>query len=208
MIFHDVEQNSEEWFNLRVGKVTTSKLGVIMANYGKAFGEPAKKYAFRLAKEQLTNEKTEEETFTSKHMENGHTWEPVARGRYEEESFYSVLNGGFCQSEKYNNVGGSPDGLIEGFNGGIEIKSVTDYVHRSTIKRDSFDPSYKWQLLGNMWLCDLDWIDFISYGITYTESKKLFIHRLKREDNLIDIEKIEPRLEEFLKLIEEEKKYL
>ena len=54
MIFHDIVQNSDEWFELRKGKVTTSNLGLIMANYGKAFGEPAKKYAFRLAKEQVT----------------------------------------------------------------------------------------------------------------------------------------------------------
>jgi hypothetical protein len=207
MIFHDVIQNSEEWFNLRLGKPTTSKFGVFMANYGKSFGEPAIKYAFRLAKEQITGQREEEDYYTNKHMENGHTWEPVAKSSYEEKTFYVVENGGFCQHEKYN-VGGSPDGLIGSFGGGIEIKSVIDYTQRKTIKRNSFDPSYKWQLLGNMWLCDLDWIDFISYGYTYTENKKLFIHRLKREDYLKEIEMITPRLEDFLKLIDDEKKYL
>ena len=207
MIFHDVVQNSEEWFNLRLGKPTTSKFGVFMANYGKTFGEPAIKYAFRLAKEQVTGLRDETESYSNKHMENGHTYEPVAKLRYEQETFYTVENGGFCEHEKYN-TGGSPDGLITVFNGGIEIKSVIDYTQRTTIKRNSFDPSYRWQLLGNMWLCDLDWIDFASYGYSYTEEKKLFIHRLKREDHLEDIEKIEPRLVEFLELIEKEKKYL
>ena len=36
--FIDVEQNSDEWYELRGGKLTSSKLGTIMASYGKAFG--------------------------------------------------------------------------------------------------------------------------------------------------------------------------
>lgn len=206
--FHDVQQNSEEWFALRVGKATTSNFDKILANYGKSFGDPAKKYAFRLAKEQVTGIRSEEESFSNKYMENGHIWEPVARQEYEFETFNDVTNGGFCQSLIYENVGGSPDGLVPLDNGGIEIKSVIDWTHRATIKRNSFDPKYKWQLLGNMWLCDLDYIDFISYGYTYTEEKKLFIHRLLRDDYEKEISMIQPRLEQFLELIESEKKYL
>ena len=37
--FIDIEQNSDEWYELRAGKLTSSKLGLVMANYGKAFGE-------------------------------------------------------------------------------------------------------------------------------------------------------------------------
>lgn len=207
MIFHNVEQNTDEWFALRVGKVTTSKFGVFMANYGKSFGEPAKKYAFKLAKEQVTGEKLDELNYSSKNMENGHLYEPIAREEYENKTFETVLNGGFCEHSNLKNVGGSPDGLV-GNNGGIEIKSVIDWTHRNTLKRNSFDPSYKWQLLGNMWLCDLEWIDFISYGITYTKEKQLFVHRLLKEDFTKEFEMIDNRLKEFLDLIELEKSYL
>jgi hypothetical protein len=207
MIFHDVLQNSDEWFDLRVGKVTTSNFGKFMSNYGKAFGEPAKKYAFRLAKEQVTGVKTDEESYSNKYMELGHEWEPVANSEYQFKTFNEVTNGGFCEHETFKNVGGSPDGLV-GSDGGIEIKSVIDWTQRNTIKRNSFDPAYKWQILGNIWLCDLEWLDFVSYGYNYTESKKLFIHRVNRADYLEEIEMIEIRLKEFLELIEDEKKYL
>ena len=207
MIFHNVEQNTDEWFNLRLGKPTTSKLGVIMANYGKAFSDTAKKYAFKLAMEQVTGEKSEEETYSNKYMDAGHEYEPIAQREYEQDSFNIVTNGGFCQHEKYN-VGGSPDGLILDSNGGIEIKSVINWTQRNTIKRNSFDPSYRWQILGNIWLCDLDWLDFISYGYNYTKGKKLFIHRVNKNDYLEQIETIEPRLIKFLELIESEKKYI
>ena len=207
MIFYDIEQNSDEWFNLRAGKPTTSNFSKFMANYGKAFGEPAQKYAFKLAKEQVTGVKSDEESYSNSFMDLGHEWEPVARAEYEEQTFNVVSNGGFCESEKYN-VGGSPDGLILDSNGGIEIKSVIDWTQRNTIKRGSFDPSYRWQILGNIWLCDLDYVDFISYGYNYTNDKKLFIHRVTKEEYQNEIDLIEPRLEQFLELIEQEKKYL
>ena len=208
MIFKDVKQNSEEWFKLREGVATTSNFSKFMANYGKAFGEPAKKYAFKLAKEQVTGKKSEEESFSNKFMELGHEFEPVALNAYEDKTFNLVSNGGFCLSEKFEGVGGSPDGLILSDNGGIEVKSVIDWTQRNTIKRNAFDPAYKWQILGNIWLCELDYLDFISYGYNYTEEKKLFIHRVTREEYKDEIDLIEPRLIEFLELIEKEKSFL
>ena len=53
-IFHDVEQNTEEWYQLRLGKITSSNFGAIMANDGKDFGDHAKKYAVRTALESIT----------------------------------------------------------------------------------------------------------------------------------------------------------
>lgn len=207
MIFHDVQQNSDEWDILRVGKTTTSKFGVVMANYGKVFSEPAQKYAFKIAKEQVTGVKSNEESYTNSFMDAGHEWEPIARLEYEAFTFNTVSNGGFCQHDTKLNIGGSPDGLV-GYKGGVEIKSVIDWTQRKTIKRGSFDPAYRWQLLGNIWLCDLDWIDFVSYGYNYTEGKRLFIDRLEKDAYQEQIDMIEPRINDFQDLIEKEKKYL
>lgn len=208
MIFHDIQQNSEEWDKIRIGKVTTSKFGIFMANYGKSFGEPAKKYAHKIAMEQVTGERYDEERYSNEFMSAGHEWEPIASNAYQEKEFYQITNGGFCESEKYENVGGSPDGIVKNHKAGIEIKSVIQWTQRTTIKRGSFDPSYRGQMLGNIWLCDWDWCDFVSYGYKSTESTKLFIDRLTYSDHKEYIDKIEPRLEQFLELIEEEKKYL
>ena len=207
MKYHDIEQNSEEWFDIRVGKVTTSNFGKLMANYGKEFGDTAKRYAFKIAKEQVTGVKTDEESYSNKYMDAGHEWEPVACNEYQKKTFEIVTNGGFCQHETLLSVGGSPDGLVDS-NGGIEIKSVIDWTQRNNIKRGKFDPAYKWQILGNIWLCGLDWLDFISYGYNYTEEKKLYIYRATREEYQAEIDKIEPRLKEFLELIEKEKEHL
>ena len=46
--FYDVPQNTDEWMALRLGKATASQFGTFMANYGKEFGDPAKRYALVL----------------------------------------------------------------------------------------------------------------------------------------------------------------
>ena len=143
LIFHDVPQNSDAWQALRLGKATASNFGSFMANAGGAFGEPAKRYALQLALERLTGIKAEH-SFSNEHMERGHEQEPVARIMYEEDTFSEVTNGGFFDCGEY---GDSPDGLI-GFDGVLEIKSVTAPTHYATIRRGSFDPAYRWQLIG------------------------------------------------------------
>ena len=58
MIFHDVEQNTDDWQALRCGKATASNFALFMANFGKPFGEPAKKYALQIALERINGVKT------------------------------------------------------------------------------------------------------------------------------------------------------
>ena len=171
--FHDVKQNTDEWYQLRAGKPTSSKLGTIMANYGKAFGEPAKKYAVDIAVEQLTGRPTPS-VYSNKHMERGHEQEPVARMLYEEQKFCDVTNGGFWGDDYF---GCSPDGIV-GEKGCIEIKSVIAHVHYANIKRNGVDPAYKWQCIGNLFFTGSDWIDFISYCEQFPDDRKLFTHRM------------------------------
>ena len=139
MIFHDIQQNTDQWYDLRGGRITSSNLGCIMANFGKAFGDPAKKYAINIAIEQITGRPIPS-TYTNAHMERGHEQEPLARMLYEEETFSEVANGGFFCDDL---IGCSPDGLIDD-SGVIEIKSVIASVHYANVKRGSCDPAYKW----------------------------------------------------------------
>lgn len=170
--FHDVEQNTDEWLQLRSGKLTSSKLGVIMANFGKAFGEPAKKYAVDIAIEQITGKPIVSD-YTNAHMERGHEQEPIARMLYEDETFCDVSNGGFFGN---NALGCSPDGLVSDC-GVIEIKSVIPSVHFANVKRQNFDPAYKWQCIGNLMFTGRDWIDFVSYCEGFPPDKRLFTYR-------------------------------
>lgn len=196
MIWHNIQQNSEEWEQLRLGKVTASNFGTIMANDGGAFGEPAKRYALQLALEIINNQKAEY-SFTNQHMERGHEQEPIARMLYENEYFIDVTNGGFFDCGDY---GDSPDGLVDD-DGVIEIKSVIASTHYATLKRNSFDPSYKWQLIGHLDCTGRDWVDFISYCSDFPEHKQLIVYRLNRSDCEQDIERLINRRNQFIELV-------
>ncbi len=199
-MFHNVEQNTDEWFALRAGRITSSALCKAMANYGKAFGEPAKKYAVEIAIQQITG-KTIGEGYSNEHMERGHEEEPLARMAYENEYFCEVGNGGFFECE---DEGCSPDGLV-GEEGVIEIKSAIPSIHYSRIARQSFDPAYKWQLAGNLRITGREWIDFISYCSTFPEGKQLYVHRSYKDDFVEEFEMIDARLDEFRILIDASK---
>lgn len=198
MIFHDVEQNTDAWMALRIGKATASNFGTFMANEGKAFGDPAKKYALQLALERITGKKSDI-SFSNEHTERGHEQEPIARMMYEDENFVDVTNGGFFCCDEY---GDSPDGLV-GSDGVIEIKSVTAAVHYATLRRGSFDPAYRWQLIGHIECTGRDWVDFTSYCCDFPEGKQLITHRLHRSECLDEIERLQARRRAFLDLVNE-----
>ena len=196
--YFNVAQNEQEWYNLRAGLVTSSKLNCIMANYGKAFGEPAKDYAVDIAIEKITGNPSDD-GYSNSHMDRGHEQEPIARELYEDELFCDVDGGGFFCNDM---VGCSPDGLV-GKDGLIEIKSVIRKVHYKNVKRQSIDPAYRWQILANLMFTGREWIDFVSYCAGYPESKRLYVCRVYASDCAEQFEMIMARLSEFMELIGE-----
>ena len=198
MVFHDIPQNSDEWFALRLGKATASKFGTFMANDGKAFGDPAKDYALQLALERATGQKADS-GYTSPDMERGQALEPVARQLYEEANFCDVLNGGFfCWGE----FGDSPDGLI-GLDGALEIKCVQPKAHFATLRRKAPDPAYRWQLVGHLDCTGREWVDFVSYCPEFPEETRLLVHRVTASEVAEDIERLRARRADFLALVRE-----
>lgn len=199
MRFYDVEQNTDEWMALRLGKATASNFACFMANDGKAFGDPAKRYALQLALEIMTGRKADY-GFENEHTKRGHEQEPIARQLYEDTTFSQVTNGGFFCHKTY---GDSPDGLV-GQDGGIEIKCVVPDTHKANLKRQSFDPAYRWQLIGHLDCTGREWFDFVSYCSDFPEGKQLFIHRLYRQDYQEEIERLRVRRAQFLQLVQQE----
>lgn len=196
MIFHNVQQNTDEWQTLRCGKATSSNFGLFMANFGKAFGEPAKKYALQIALERINGFKLDT-GFSNEHTERGHEQEPLARMRYEDDYFTKVENGGFFDCGLY---GDSPDGLV-GSEGGIEIKSVIASTHYANLERGTFDPAYKWQLVGHLDCTGRKWFDFCSYCSDFPIEKQLIVYRLHRDEVDDELRMLNERRQEFLELV-------
>ena len=203
-MFHDVEQNTDEWLDLRVGNLTGSAVKEVMANYGKVFGEPAKKRAISLARELVTGKRSVTSSYSNSHMQRGHEQEPIARALYESENFVTVSNGGFFES---NGLGCSPDGLV-GSDGLIEIKSVVDHVHYNTIKRGGFDPAYKWQIYFNLKVTGRDWIDYVSYCADFPEETQLYTFRVSANECDEYYRMLDLRIHDFFNLVNNAKKII
>lgn len=201
-VFHDVDQNSPEWEQLRAGRIGGSFVGKVMANYGKAFGEPAKALAVRIAIEQITGKPLGTQ-YRNEHMDRGHEQEPIARAMYEDRFFCDVDRGGYFS--KGDDEGVSPDGLVCD-DGLIEIKSVIETTHYANIKRGGVDPCYYWQVINQLRITGRAWCDFVSFCATFPEGKRLFVVRIYA-DKLNDFFKmIDARIEEFRALIDDAKK--
>ena len=197
--FYDIQQD-DDWLKIRLGFITSSNFACIMANIGKKFGEPAKKYAMRLAVESVTGNKIE--TYTNQNMLDGIEKEPIARELYEEQTLQSVTNGGFMT---YGEYASSSDGLILE-DGMIEIKSVIFSTHFANMERGKEDPAYKWQLQGQMFVYDRKWVDFTSYCDVFPKNKQLNVVRIYRDEEMIS--DLKGRLLEFNELVNNYKEIL
>lgn len=195
--WHDVEQNTDVWVQLRVGKATGSNAGCYMANGDGAFGEPAKKYALQIALEIATGRKAEF-SFSNDHTERGHEQEPIAKMHYEDAEFVTVTNGGFFDCGDH---GDSPDGLL-GTDGVLEIKCVTAAVHYANLKRNSFDPAYRWQLVSHLDCTGRDWVDFVSFCSEFPEASQLIVYRSTRDDFKEELLRLAERRAKFLELVQ------
>ncbi len=182
MIIHDFVQGSDEWIQVRLGKVTASKFSDVMA---KGAGKTRKTYMIQLATEIM--EQIPVVSYFDKNMEAGQEKETAARRYYEMITDCPVKEVGFVQLD--DNVGASPDGLI-GTDGGVEIKCPTGKVYTEYLLNDVFPTPYKAQVQGNLMVTDREWWDFMAYRPENTK-RPHFIKRIFRDEDYIKEMKIQ-----------------
>ena len=170
----DCQQQSEEWFAARLGKVTASKFSEVL---NKKTGRGL--YMRKLAAEILTG--LAEESFHNKIMDNGAETEAEAKEYYSKLFGVEVNLVGFIEKDEW--IGCSPDGLI-GDDGTIEVKCPLGSTHIDYIIRNTMPPVYVPQIQGQLWVTGRQWCDFVSY-VPAMSSKPLHSIRIKRDDEYI-----------------------
>lgn len=153
-IFEDLEQGTEEWFEVRRGLPTASNFATIMA---KGEGKTRSQYMRKLAGEILTGELAEQ--FSNVHTERGNAMEDEARQAYAFVENAEIKRVGFIRN---GNKGASPDSLV-GANGGLEIKTALPHIQIDRLERDRLPPEHRAQVQGNLWVSEREWWDFVSY---------------------------------------------
>lgn len=173
----DCEQGTDDWFKARMGIPTASEFSTILAkgkDGGKSVGRAT--YMMKLAGEILTGEPME--AYSNVHMERGKLLEDEARDGYAFMRDVDPARVGFVRN---GNRGCSPDSLI-GDNGGLEIKTALPHIQIDRLIKGTLPPEHKAQVQGNIWLCEREWWDFVSYC---SPRLPLLIVRVPRDDGYI-----------------------
>ena len=177
-------QGTEQWFEMRRGKITASRISDIMAS-GRG-GKPSatrENYLIELALERVTGNVTED-GYTSHAMRRGTEVEPIARAEYEISTGYDVDQVDFVDHEYLANTGASPDGLVRK-DGMVEIKCPQPKAHLETLRSREIDRKYMLQMQWQMECADRQWCDYVSYNPDFPERLRLVVSRVKYDEPMV-----------------------
>lgn len=189
----DVIQGTPEWFALRLGKVTASKVADIIAKTKSGPSASRANYAAQLIAERLTG--TCEPSFTNAAMQWGTDKEPEARNAYCFRNDCDVVEVAFVDHPTIAMTGASPDGLV-GDDGLVEIKCPNTATHLDTLQSQTIPSKYKTQMAWQIACTGRQWCDFVSYDPRLPERMRLFVKRVHREE--LGIPELEAEVSEFL----------
>jgi len=194
-----VEQGTPEWHQLRLGKVTASRVADILAKTKTGPSASRNNYLIELALQRVT--KALEESYTNSAMEWGIQTEPQARVAYEVKTNNFVDQVAFIDHPTIANFGCSPDGLV-GSDGLIEIKCPNSATHWSYIKDNAPPNKYFIQMQAQMAVTGAKWCDFVSFDPRMPERSQLLIVNVPRDPEFIS--SMEEEVKQFLSEVEVE----
>ena len=186
-------QRTEAWFSDRLGKVTASRIADMRKRTQKGWAASRKEYMADLIAERLSGEHIPGGTGAARRW--GQEIEPEAKRAYEFYRDAEIVDVGFVPHSVIADAGTSPDGLV-GEDGLVEFKCPTVLTHLETLETDEIAPEYIQQMQWQMACTGRSWCDFASYDPRYPEDLKLYVQRVKRDDDLIS--EIEKDVREFL----------
>lgn len=188
MIIHDVQQGSYEWHQLRLGKITSTRLKKVLA-----------KDNLSLVDEIIAEEETgfaDDDGFVSEEMQRGIDLEPIAIKEYEALTGTDVTRYGFLQSDRLPILCQSPDGYV-GTTGAVEVKCPKTKTHIKYIRMGKIPNDYKEQVWCYFMVNPaLQWLDFISYDPRLAK-KPIWVLRINRADIQEEIDTAWAELEKF-----------
>jgi len=194
-----IQQGTPEWHQLRLGKVTASRVADILAKTKTGPSASRGNYLIELALQRVT--KTIEESYTNAAMEWGTQTEPQARVAYEVKTGNFVDQVPFVDHPTIAGFGCSPDGLV-GDSGLIEIKCPNSATHWSYIKANEPPNKYFIQMQAQMAVTGAKWCDFVSFDPRMPERSQLLIVSVPIDREFILF--MEAEIKQFLSEVDKE----
>lgn len=193
-----MDQLSEEWFAIRCGKVTASRMGDLMATTRSGPGASRATYMGELIAERLTGKPAER--FQSEAMKWGVDNEPHANAAYVFFRDVQIDPVGFVAHPSIANSGASPDGLV-GVEGLIEIKCPQTATHIETLLSETIYVRYIYQMQWQMACTGRQWCDFVSFDSRMPPNMQMYCKRFQRNEKTIA--ELESAVKSFLREMED-----
>ena len=169
-------QRSAEWYAARLGLVTASKFGEVMAKgRGSAPSARRQTYLNHVVAERISGELSE--NYTGADADRGIAYEDEAIRAYEFQTDATVKRIGMVRNDI---AGASPDGLV-GDEGLVEVKAPRRHHYIRMILSDDPAADYRPQIMGQLWLSERAWCDLC----LYSPPLPLFVRRVPRDDDYI-----------------------
>jgi putative phage-type endonuclease len=177
-----IDQRSDDWFAIRLGKATASRVADIVARTKSGYSASRANYAAQLVCERMTGSR--QESYTNAAMQHGIDTEAEARAAYAFTNALEVEEVGFIDHPALHFSGASPDGLV-GSDGMVEIKCPISATHIDTLLNDTIADKYVVQMQWQLACTGRAWCDFVSYDPRLPEAMRLYVRRFPRDDDRI-----------------------
>ena len=180
----EAEQRSLDWFAARVGRLTGSRAGDMLATIKSGEAAARRDLRAQLVVERLTGQ-SQEDGYINAVMQRGIDLEPDAFAAYEAHSGHLVRRTGFL-SHPTLMVGCSLDGDVDDFAGIVEVKCPKSATHLEYLKSGRVVPSrHVPQITHNLWITGAQWCDFVSYDDRFPPELQLWVVRVPRDEAAI-----------------------
>jgi len=201
-----IEQRTDEWFAQRLGKVTASRVGDVIAKTKTGPSASRDNYATQLVLERLTNAKGE--FFTNAAMQWGTETEPMARQAYELKRGVFVDEVGFIDHPTIDMSGASPDGLVDK-TGLVEIKCPESKTHMEYLMSGKPPSKYIPQMMWQMACTGREWCDFVSFDPRFPTNLQILVVKVEYDPTYVRMLELEITqfLDEVSKKVEILRKY-
>ena len=194
-----VEQGSLEWHQMRLGKVTASRVADILAKTKTGPSASRQNYLIELALQRTTG--IIQESYSNSAMEWGTQTEPQARVAYEVKSGNFVDQVPFIDHPSIKWFGCSPDGLVSD-RGLVEIKCPNSATHWDYFRHNRPPQKYVIQMQAQIAVTGRDWCDFVSFDHRMPDRSQLLVVRIDRDEAFIA--EMEAEIKKFLSEVEVE----
>ena len=173
---NEIKQGSDEWKQLRLGRVTASRVADVIAKTKSGYSASRDNYMAQLICERLTG--TVAESYTNAAMAHGVETEPLARAAYESYADVLVDEVAFVAHPTIEMAGASPDGLV-GNDGLLEIKAPQTNTHIDTLLSNQVPTKYITQMQWQMVCTKRAWCDFVSFDPRLPNGLQMFVKRVE-----------------------------